>query len=74
MKAFAEKYQKSVAQICLRWSLQMGYLPLAKSVTASRIEENTHLFDFSLSDEDVAAIAAMTDCCGPTQDPDSTPF
>ena len=74
MNRFAEKYKKSVAQICLRWSLQMGYLPLAKSVTASRIEENTQIFDFTLSDEDVSTIAAMTDCCGPTRDPDNTPF
>lgn len=74
MKDFASKYNKSISQICLRWSLQMGYLPLPKSVTPSRIRENTDIFDFSLSEEDVKAIAGLTDCCGHSQDPDTTGF
>lgn len=74
MKVLAEKYHKSVAQICLRWSLQMGYLPLPKSVTASRIKENSELFDFALSDEDVQLIAGLKGCCGPTKDPDTVAF
>ena len=74
MKAFAEKYNKSIAQICLRWSLQMGYLPLPKSVTSSRIKENAEIFDFELSGADVEAIANLTDCCGHSQDPDKTNF
>lgn len=74
MKELAEKYHKSVAQICLRWSLQMGYLPLPKSVTASRIKENGELFDFALSNEDVQLIAGLKGCCGPTKDPDTVAF
>lgn len=74
MKAFAEKYQKSIAQICLRWSLQMGFLPLPKSVTASRMKENAEIFDFELSDADVQSIAGLTGCCGPTKDPDTIGF
>lgn len=74
MKAFAQKYNKSIAQICIRWSLQMGYLPLPKSVTASRIEQNADIFDFELSAADVTAIAGLTDCCGPTRNPDTTTF
>ena len=74
MKAFSEKYHKTVAQICLRWCLQQDFLPLPKSVTASRIQENTAIFDFTLSDEDVAKIAALTDCCGPKPDPDNIKF
>lgn len=74
MKAFSEKYHKTVAQICLRWNLQKGFLPLPKSVTASRIRENTDLFDFVLSDEDVEKISALTNCCGETPDPDHIKF
>ena len=59
MTQLAEKYGKSIAQICVRWSLQQGYLPLPKSVTASRIAENIDVFDFSLEEADVQLIAGL---------------
>jgi diketogulonate reductase-like aldo/keto reductase len=74
MKTLAKKYNKSIAQICLRWSLQMGYLPLPKSVTPSRIKENTQIFDFELSDTDMQMIAGLKGCCGFSSDPDTTSF
>lgn len=74
MKALAEKYGKSVAQLCLRWSLQMGFLPLPKSGNASRIRENSEIFDFELSGGDVQAIAGLTGCCGLAPDPDTINF
>ena len=74
MKELAAKYGKSVAQVCVRWSLQRGYLPLPKSVTPSRIEENLKVFDFELSDEDVKLIAGLTGCVGLSGDPDTMPF
>ena len=74
MKALSEKYKKTIAQIALKWSLQMDFLPLPKSVTASRIRENIDLFDFELSQEDVKMLAGLTDCCGKATDPDSTSF
>lgn len=74
MKALSEKYGKTIAQICLRWSLQMGWLPLPKSVTASRMKENADIFDFELSGADMEAIANLKDCCGLTKDPDSITF
>ncbi|MBO7530548.1 MAG: aldo/keto reductase, partial [Lachnospiraceae bacterium] len=74
MKELAAKYGKSIAQICIRWSLQRGYLPLPKSVTPSRIEENLKVFDFELSDEDVQLIAGLTGCVGLSGDPDTKPF
>ena len=55
----AAKYGKSVAQVCLRFVLQSGLNVLTKSVTPSRILENTQIFDFELSAEDMATIAAM---------------
>jgi diketogulonate reductase-like aldo/keto reductase len=52
----AEKYNRSVAQICIRWSLQKGFLPLPKSKTPSRIKENLEVFDFEISQEDMLLI------------------
>ena len=71
MKDLALKYGKSIAQIAIRWSLQRGYLPLPKSVTAARIRENTRIFDFQLDDEDVELIAGLKGCVGYSADPDS---
>ena len=74
MKELAEKYDRSIAQICIRWSLQQGYLPLPKSVTPSRIEENLRVFDFELDEDDVRLIADLKGCVGLSGDPDIMPF
>lgn len=74
MQQLAEKYGRSVAQICIRWSLQRGYLPLPKSVTPSRIAENLKVFDFELSPEDVQLIADLKGCVGEARNPDITTF
>ena len=74
MQKLAEKYHRSIAQVCIRWSLQRGYLPLPKSVTPSRIQENLKVFDFELSDEDVQLIADLKGCVGYASDPDRTNF
>ncbi|XP_014847746.1 PREDICTED: alcohol dehydrogenase [NADP(+)] A-like isoform X1 [Poecilia mexicana] len=54
--AIAERYQKSPAQVILRWNVQRGVVCIPKSVTASRIQENLRVFDFSLSPEDIRLI------------------
>ena len=59
LKAIGEKYGKSVAQVILRWLLQRGIVPLAKSVKKERMAENINIFDFELSDEDMKIITAM---------------
>ncbi|KAJ5590766.1 hypothetical protein N7450_004738 [Penicillium hetheringtonii] len=53
LQTIGKKYNKSPAQVMIRWSLQMGLLPLPKSVTPQRIRENTEVFDFELSPEDM---------------------
>lgn len=53
LQELAKKYNKTPAQILLRWSLQMGFVPLPKSETKSRIEENSQLYDFELAEEDM---------------------
>merc|ERR1711915_928424 len=52
----AEKYEKSVVNVVLRWHLQMGGSMVCKSVTPSRIEENFKIWDFRLTEEDMAAV------------------
>ena len=59
LKAIGDKYGKSIAQVILRWLVQRGIVPLAKSVKKERMQENIDIFDFELSDEDMAVIAKM---------------
>lgn len=66
----ADKYGKTVAQVVLRWSLHKGYLPLPKSVTASRIKENADIFDFDLSKEDITFIDSLHGKAGLARNPD----
>lgn len=70
----AGKYGKSVAQICIRWCLQKGFLPLPKSVTPARIRENAQVFDFVISDEDMAKMDAMENVGWSGLDPDEVDF
>lgn len=50
----AAKYNKTVAQVILRWELQRGIVVIPKSWLKERMEENINVFDFTLSDEDMA--------------------
>ncbi len=56
LEELAEKYGKTVAQIILRWEVQHNIVPLPKSVNESRIIENSQVFDFELSDDDLSSI------------------
>ena len=57
--AIAARHGKSVGQIVLRWLVQRGIVALAKSVRKERMAENIAIFDFELSDVDMAGIAAL---------------
>lgn len=70
----AAKYGKSVAQLCIRWCLQNGVLPLPKSVTPTRILENAEVFGFSISDDDMSIINRMPYIGGSGLDPDLADF
>lgn len=55
----AQKYKKTTAQVMLRWNIQRGVVVLPKSTHKERMSENINVFDFTLSDEDMAAITAL---------------
>ncbi len=72
----AAKYKKSVAQLCIRWSLQHGVVTIPKSVTRERLVDNAKVFDFEISQADMAAIDAVTpeQCPSSGNDPDHIEF
>ena len=59
LHSIAGKYNKTVAQTILRWLTQRGVVVIPKSVRKERIVENFNIFDFELSQEDMAAIVAL---------------
>ncbi len=74
LKSISEKYNKSVAQICIKWCLQNGVVPLPKSVTPERVKENKEVFDFEISDMDMKSINEMPFCGGSPLHPDTIEF
>ena len=59
LQALAEKYGRTSAQIVLRWDIQRGVAAIPKSVHRDRIASNAQIFDFALTDEDMAQIQAL---------------
>ena len=59
LTAIGQKYGKSAAQVALRWNVRRGVVVIPKSVHKERIEQNMNIWDFQLSDEDMAEIAKL---------------
>ena len=59
LSEIAKRYNRTIAQICLRWIIQQGIVALPKSVTLERIKSNFEIFDFELSEEDMDKITNM---------------
>ncbi len=59
LTAIGEKYGKSAAQVALRWNVQRDVVVIPKSTHRERMEQNINIWDFSLSDEDMAEIAKL---------------
>ncbi|ANK60443.1 aldo/keto reductase [Loigolactobacillus backii] len=68
----AKKHAKSTAQIILRWHVQRGEIVIPKSIHENRIQQNRDIFDFSLSDEEMAKIAAIDKNQRGSRSPDDT--
>ena len=59
LKTIGEKYGKTTAQVMLRWNIQRNVIVLPKSTHKERMVQNLDVFDFKLSDEDMAKVAAL---------------
>jgi len=59
LAAVGKKYDKTVAQVCLRWHFQRGIVAIPRSSQKAHIAENLNIFDFSLDDSDLASISPL---------------
>ena len=74
LKEIANKYNKSVAQVILRWDLQNGVVTIPKSTKEHRIIENASVFDFQLTEEDMERIDGLNQNHRAGPDPDNFDF
>ena len=70
----AKKHGKSSSQIILRWDIQRGVIPLVKSTHVERLKENLNLFDFSLTEDEMAMINSLDRGMRVGSDPDNFDF
>ncbi len=66
----AAVHNKSTAQVCLRYSVQKGFIVVPKSVTPARLKENLAIFDFSLTDDEMKTLDCLPFCGGLNLDSD----
>ena len=59
LKSIGKKYNKSIAQVILKWLIQRDIVAIPKSVKIERMVENINIFDFELSNEDMSKIATL---------------
>ena len=62
LESIAQKYNKSTAQLILKWGLQRGFINIPKSANKDRILQNTQIFDFTVTEDDMAEIFKLN--CG----------
>jgi diketogulonate reductase-like aldo/keto reductase len=74
LKEISHKHNKSIAQVILRWDLQQGIVTIPKSTKEQRIIENAAIFDFELSQEDIARIDGLNQNKRVGPDPDNFDF
>jgi 2,5-diketo-D-gluconate reductase A len=70
LRRLAERYGKSVAQVLIRWHVQLGNVLIPKTVTPSRMAENLEVFDFALDQADLDEIAELETGIRNAYDPD----
>lgn len=63
LKEIAEKYDKTVAQIILRWNVQQGVIVIPKSVHRERMSENLDIWNFKIEDDDMERIGSLDKNC-----------
>ncbi|MCW2522560.1 MAG: 2,5-didehydrogluconate reductase [Frankiales bacterium] len=67
----ASRYDRTAAQVVLRWHIQLGNIVFPKSVTPARVKENFEIFDFELTDADVSLISGLNKDARTGPDPDT---
>src|SRR5207245_4131167 len=71
--SLAEKYAKTPAQLMIRWSLQHGLVVIPKSTREERIRENSQVFDFDISDDDMRSLDSLNEDLRLNWDPTNVP-
>lgn len=74
IQEIAEKYNKTVAQVLLRWDIQIGVVTIPKSTHKERIYENADIYDFELTQEDMDNINALNKNERVGGDPENLPI
>lgn len=74
LKEISEKHGKSVAQVIIRWDLQNGVITIPKSIKEHRIIENSNVFDFTLTKEDLDQIDSLNEDSRVGSNPDNFNF
>ncbi|SFM03238.1 aldo/keto reductase [Pelosinus propionicus] len=74
LQKIADKYGKSIAQVIIRWDLQNGVVTIPKSIKEHRIIENSNVFDFELTKDDLEQIDALNQNQRVGSDPDNFDF
>lgn len=74
LQGIGKKYGKSTAQVCIRWVMQHGILPLPKTVNPERMAENADVFDFVLTQEEMQSIDKLENLGGQCALPDEVDF
>ena len=72
LKAIAAKYDKTPAQVVLRWHIELGVVAIPRSANPDRIARNIDIFDFALTEAEIAAISALDTGAEPRVDSDRT--
>ena len=70
----AKEHHKSVAQIILRWHIQLGNIPIVNTGNVEHLKENYSVFDFSLSEKEMQQISAININSRLRYDPDNCDF
>lgn len=74
LQDLADKYDKTPAQVVLRWQLHKDFLPLPKTATMERVGENADIFDFDLAEEDIKTLDGFAGQAGSQANPDEKKF
>ncbi len=74
LEELAQKYEKTVSQIILRWDYQCGIISIPKSQNYSRLKENISILDFELCQEDIEQVNAVNENYRVQYDPDHCDF